>query len=208
MPYRIRRATRDDAAELARHTFDMAVETENRTLDEAALSRGVLRTFDEPNLAEYYVAVVEPPPEAEDDESAEGNGVSPTCTSDGEQRSPGSPTDHRVTAHSPSPFPPTPSGTCKTSPIAGFVMTTRNYRVHTATTIQLLQTVYIAPQHRRQGLFRKLYEHVEAAVRADPQCEGIWLYVEEANVTAIEAYRRVGLQREDKYMMRWSKCGF
>jgi GNAT superfamily N-acetyltransferase len=63
-----------------------------------------------------------------------------------------------------------------------------------------LQSVYVAPEHRRHGVFRVLYAEVErrAAERAD--VVGVRLYVERENARAQRTYESLGM-REDHYRM-------
>jgi GNAT superfamily N-acetyltransferase len=56
-----------------------------------------------------------------------------------------------------------------------------------------VQSVYIVPERRREGVFRALYDHVVAKAKADPRVCGIRLYVERENRRAQTVYQRVGL---------------
>ena len=56
-----------------------------------------------------------------------------------------------------------------------------------------IQSVYVAPSHRRQGIFSALYGHVEELARQDPAVCGLRLYVEEHNADALETYRALGM---------------
>ena len=56
-----------------------------------------------------------------------------------------------------------------------------------------IQSVYVAPSHRRQGVFSALYRHVEALARQDPAVCGLRLYVEEHNADALDTYRALGM---------------
>src|SRR5688500_9975622 len=40
-----------------------------------------------------------------------------------------------------------------------------------------IQSVYVAPEHRRRGVYAALYRHVEALARATPGVVGLRLYV-------------------------------
>ena len=57
-----------------------------------------------------------------------------------------------------------------------------------------LQSVYVRPEFRRQGVLRKLYAHVLELAKDRGVC-GIRLYVETENRTAQEAYRQLGMAR-------------
>jgi ribosomal protein S18 acetylase RimI-like enzyme len=58
-----------------------------------------------------------------------------------------------------------------------------------------IQSVYVRKDARRQGVFRALYRHVEAAARADPQVVGLRLYVESENHAAQQTYLEMGMER-------------
>lgn len=56
-----------------------------------------------------------------------------------------------------------------------------------------IQSVYVLPTHRRHGVFRALYRHVEAlAISTDGVC-GLRLYVERDNAAAQATYQRMGM---------------
>ena len=57
-----------------------------------------------------------------------------------------------------------------------------------------LQSVYVAPEQRRRGVFRSLLAHLKTLAAADPEVRGLRLYVEKANVAAQATYQRLGLK--------------
>lgn len=56
-----------------------------------------------------------------------------------------------------------------------------------------VQSVYVAPAWRRQGVYRLMHDEIVAQAKADPKVCGIRLYVEQDNRTAQTVYQRVGL---------------
>ncbi|MEN6342047.1 MAG: GNAT family N-acetyltransferase [Methanospirillum sp.] len=58
-----------------------------------------------------------------------------------------------------------------------------------------IQSVYVRPDLRQQGIFARLYRTVEALAEVRPDVTGLRLYVESANVTAQAAYARLGMRR-------------
>jgi GNAT superfamily N-acetyltransferase len=56
-----------------------------------------------------------------------------------------------------------------------------------------IQSVYVEPQARRQGVFRALFQHVEETARTDPSVIGIRLYVERENHAAHDTYKNMGM---------------
>jgi len=61
-----------------------------------------------------------------------------------------------------------------------------------------IQSVYVRPDYRRQGLYRELYERVKELAEQEPAVCGYRLYVERDNRTAQETYARLGM-RETEY---------
>ena len=56
-----------------------------------------------------------------------------------------------------------------------------------------IQSVYVAPEHRRKGVYTALHEHVRNAARADKECCGLRLYVERENTSAQATYLAMGM---------------
>lgn len=56
-----------------------------------------------------------------------------------------------------------------------------------------IQSVYVAPQWRRRGVYRRMHEYVLRETRARPDVCGVRLYVEAGNTAAQAAYERMGL---------------
>jgi GNAT superfamily N-acetyltransferase len=56
-----------------------------------------------------------------------------------------------------------------------------------------IQSVYVAPEHRRRGVYRALYDHVHALAVATPQVCGLRLYVERDNANAQRTYESLGM---------------
>ena len=56
-----------------------------------------------------------------------------------------------------------------------------------------IQSVYVAPAHRRKGVYRALYSHVLAQARADSGVCGLRLYVERENTNAQRTYEFLGM---------------
>jgi ribosomal protein S18 acetylase RimI-like enzyme len=64
-----------------------------------------------------------------------------------------------------------------------------------------LQSVYVHPDFRRQGVFRALFERLRSEAEADPSVVGLRLYVEQHNERACETYRCLGLQPGGYFVM-------
>jgi len=56
-----------------------------------------------------------------------------------------------------------------------------------------IQSVYVDPAWRRQGVYRTMHDTIVAQAKGNPQVCGIRLYVEQDNRAAQTVYQRVGL---------------
>jgi ribosomal protein S18 acetylase RimI-like enzyme len=64
-----------------------------------------------------------------------------------------------------------------------------------------IQSVYVAAEARRGGVFRALYDHLKAAAQADPTVIGLRLYVETDNARARRTYAQMGMEEEPYLLM-------
>ena len=60
-----------------------------------------------------------------------------------------------------------------------------------------IQSVYVRPQYRRQGLYRVLYERVKELAEQEPSVCGFRLYVERDNSAAQKTYSALGMNRTE-----------
>ncbi len=56
-----------------------------------------------------------------------------------------------------------------------------------------IQSVYVDPASRRQGVYRALYAHIKALAANDCDVQGIRLYVEKDNHSAQQTYLSLGM---------------
>jgi GNAT superfamily N-acetyltransferase len=76
--------------------------------------------------------------------------------------------------------------------VVGQLMVTYEWSDWRNGNIWWLQSVYVAPAHRRRGIFTALYRHAQAQAR-DAGAVALRLYVERDNAGAQETYRRCGM---------------
>ena len=72
-------------------------------------------------------------------------------------------------------------------------------------TIYWLQSLYVVPEYRRQGIFRAMYDHIVNLVRKDPGAAGLRLYVDSGNMAAQGAYLSVGMDGGHYRVFEWMK---
>ena len=56
-----------------------------------------------------------------------------------------------------------------------------------------IQSVYVLPRYRKQGVFRSLFLHIESLARSNPQVKAIRLYVMNNNNTGQRTYKNLGM---------------
>ena len=64
-----------------------------------------------------------------------------------------------------------------------------------------IQSVFVAPEHRTQGVFSSMYASVKDQALADERSCGIRLYVERDNDTAYRTYTGLGMLETDYRLM-------
>ncbi len=94
----------------------------------------------------------------------------------------------------------------KDSEPVGGLMTTYEWSDWRNGTILWIQSVYVKKEHRKQGIYRKLYEHVKSLVleQGSPY-RGIRLYVDKTNVAAQQVYAKLGMNNHHYEMFEWMK---
>ena len=66
-----------------------------------------------------------------------------------------------------------------------------------------LQSVYVAPEYRQRGVFRRLFEHL-VSLAAEERVLGVRLYVEDHNARAQQTYQQLGMKNAGYHVMeRW-----
>ena len=60
-----------------------------------------------------------------------------------------------------------------------------------------VQSVYVEPQHRRTGVYRRLYQRLQEMAAAQGDVSGIRLYVMRENHTAKRAYESLGMHHSE-----------
>lgn len=63
-----------------------------------------------------------------------------------------------------------------------------------------IQSLYVVPERRGQGVYTRLYEFVQGQARAADNVRSIRLYVEKANENGLRAYRGHGM-KEAPYLV-------
>ena len=72
-------------------------------------------------------------------------------------------------------------------------------------TVLWIHSVYVRPDHRKHGVFRKLYSHLRTMVEDSKDLRGLRLYVEKANHNAQKVYESLEMSGEHYHLYEWLK---
>jgi ribosomal protein S18 acetylase RimI-like enzyme len=87
----------------------------------------------------------------------------------------------------------------------GTLMITREWSDWRNGFVLWIQSVFVAPEFRRQGIYRALYSFIKQKAEDDPLIVGVRLYVEKENERAIQTYRRLGMNSDRYVVCEWLK---
>ncbi len=68
-----------------------------------------------------------------------------------------------------------------------------------------IQSVYVLPEYRKQGVFQDMYAHIKKWATNDNEVAGIRLYVDKTNRHASDIYRKLGMNGEHYRLFEWMK---
>ena len=85
--------------------------------------------------------------------------------------------------------------------IAGQLMITYEWSDWRNATFWWIQSVYVCPEFRQQGVFTALYRYIEQLAQSKSDICGLRLYVEQANVRAQKTYTALGMSSSHYLMM-------
>ena len=79
--------------------------------------------------------------------------------------------------------------------VVGSLMITKEWSDWRNGSFWWIQSVYVRPECRRQGVYKRMYRHVQELAAGDPKVCGFRLYVERENEHAQRTYDSLGMQR-------------
>ena len=89
--------------------------------------------------------------------------------------------------------------------IVGSLMITYEWSDWRNGVVWWIQSVYVLPELRGQGVYAGLYKHVQSLIGGDASIKGIRLYVDRRNVPAQRVYTRLGMNGEHYQVFEWMK---
>jgi ribosomal protein S18 acetylase RimI-like enzyme len=89
--------------------------------------------------------------------------------------------------------------------IVGSLMITFEWSDWRNRQIYWIQSVYVLPEFRQQGIYRSLYNYVVALAAQSDEVGGIRLYVDRSNLAAQQVYSRLGMNGDHYQVFEWMK---
>lgn len=86
--------------------------------------------------------------------------------------------------------------------VIGQIMITYEWSDWRNGTIWWIQSVYVHADHRRQGVYTRLYRYLESLANGTEGVVGIRLYVEKDNEQALATYEKLGMSDTGYRMMQ------
>lgn len=84
--------------------------------------------------------------------------------------------------------------------VVGCLLTTYEWSEWRNGQVIWIQSVYVRHEHRGQGTFKKLFNHVKMMMESEKSIKGIRLYAEKENIRAHQVYKTLGMNN-DHYLM-------
>jgi GNAT superfamily N-acetyltransferase len=72
-------------------------------------------------------------------------------------------------------------------------------------TVLWIHSLYVIPEARGQGVFKKLYLNLKKQVEQSPELAGLRLYVDRQNKSAQEVYEKLGMNKHHYELYEWLK---
>jgi ribosomal protein S18 acetylase RimI-like enzyme len=72
-------------------------------------------------------------------------------------------------------------------------------------TILWIQSVYVSPEFRRNGIYKNMYRHILQLVAENHEFKGVRLYVDHTNLPARQVYKKLGMNSEHYQLFEWLK---
>ena len=89
--------------------------------------------------------------------------------------------------------------------LVGCLLTVPEWSDWRAATVLWIHSVYVVPEARCRGVFKKLFLNLKTLVERSPELAGLRLFVEQRNHLAQQVYESLGMTREHYHLYEWLK---
>lgn len=87
--------------------------------------------------------------------------------------------------------------------VVGQIMHTYEWSDWRNGTFLWIQSVYVDMEHRKNGIFKALYNHIKEIAQKDNNIVGLRLYVEKENKAAKNTYKALGMDECEYHMYEY-----
>lgn len=85
----------------------------------------------------------------------------------------------------------------------GCLLITKEWSDWRNTHVWWIQSLYVLPEARGEGIFAKMYSDLKKMVSCDAGVAGIRLYVDKTNKHAKKVYQKIGMSNEHYELFEW-----
>ncbi len=71
--------------------------------------------------------------------------------------------------------------------------------------VMWVHSVFVLAEHRKRGIFKKMFTYLKEIVEDSSSYKGIRLYVEKTNTNAQKVYKAIGMSNEHYDLYEWLK---
>ena len=89
--------------------------------------------------------------------------------------------------------------------IVASMLITREWSDWRNSCIFWLQSVYVLPEKRGNGIYKQMYHHILKQVNESNEVAGLRLYVDIKNISAREVYTKLGMNGDHYQVFEWMK---
>jgi len=89
--------------------------------------------------------------------------------------------------------------------ILGMLLATPEWSDWRNGTVLWIHSLYVVPEARGRGVFKKLYLSLKEHVMQSPELVGLRLYVDKQNKSAQKIYEKMGMSRDHYELYEWLK---
>lgn len=89
--------------------------------------------------------------------------------------------------------------------VLGMLLATPEWSDWRNATVLWIYSLYVIPEARGQGVFKKLYLNLKKQVEQSPELAGLRLYVDKRNKSAQKIYEKLGMDKHHYELYEWLK---
>lgn len=89
--------------------------------------------------------------------------------------------------------------------VLGMLLTVPEWSDWRNGTVLWIHSLYVRPEYRRKGVFKRLYQHLKTKVEQSPDLVGLRLYADKHNSAARRVYEKLEMNKDHYLLYEWLK---